>query len=131
MMLSSLNLKRTCDQNFTRFLWHGLSISYRKSLVQNFMASFCQIWWSYKVTNCWIQRKWHHTHGCTKHFNPNFLCIFLLVSWRKKISYKVLWWFRQFSTNLWKHKSGAGLDDTCKLKLAHSFEINLLVCVSM
>ena len=35
-----------------------------------------------------------------KHFNPNFIFIFLLVSWREKICYQVLWCFRQFSTNL-------------------------------
>ena len=52
--------------------------------------------WSQKF---WIWRKWRHTSEGRKHFTPGFLCIFLLILWKKNLMmfWPVFWCFELFS----------------------------------
>ena len=77
-------------------------ISWRKSLEQSFVV-FYHFSRSCEVTKFLIRRKWSHTGECTKYFIPSFLCIFLLILW-KKTFYTVLWSFWPFLMNLWTFK---------------------------
>ena len=40
---------------------------------------------SYEVTKFWIRRKWRHPWEYRKHYIFGFLCIFLLILWRKNL----------------------------------------------
>ena len=46
----------------------------------------------YKVTKSLIRRKWRHNSKYTKHFTPDFLCIFCWF-YGENASFKVLWCF--------------------------------------
>ena len=73
-------------------------ILWRKKLAQRFVVSrsvFTNLW-SQKF---WIWRKWRHTSEGRKHFTPGFLCIFLLILWKKNLImfWPVFWCFELFS----------------------------------
>ena len=55
------------------------------------------------IIKSWIQREWRHTRECTKHFTPGFLCLFLLILWKKEL-FTALWSFWLFLMNLWSCK---------------------------
>ena len=68
-----------------------------KRTLHKVLQRFGQISQSYKITKFWIQRKWRHTRECTKHFTPDFLCIFFVSFMEKEPSLKLYGVFDHFS----------------------------------
>ena len=78
-------LKGTWGQNSPLFLWHNFNDFMEKESLYKVLRSFDQFSKSYEITKFWIQREWHHTCECTKHFILGFLCIFLLILWKENL----------------------------------------------
>ena len=66
-----------------------LMILWEKSL-DKVLWCFDQFSRSHEVAMFWIRREWRHTRKCSKYFIPSFLCIFLLIFW-KKVTYHILY----------------------------------------
>ena len=94
IILASLKLKGTWDQNFTPAFMTCFCYFYGERVLYKFQWCFAQFSRSSEVTKFWIWCKWRHTREYTKHFTAGFLCIFLLILWRNNI-YKS---FKEFLT---------------------------------
>ena len=124
----SYNGKTHTQTKKATFLWTKSFIFLKgglrknKQILKDFMdkaprTKFCVVLISsHEVTKFWIRHEWRHTHECTKYFIPGFLCIFLLILWKKKLlqfyarfdhfwwTYKVTkFWMIKLSRHKWRH----------------------------
>ena len=74
---------------------------------ESFTQFFYHFSWIHEVVKFWMiklsRRKWCHTHECTKHFILGFLCMSLLILWKKNFLYSSQF-FGHFDHFSWIHE---------------------------
>ena len=83
-----------------RHRWADLKRSWSQKIARLMCCD--QFSWSYQVMKFWIRREWHNIGEYIKHFIPRFLCISLIILWKKSFTqFTVSWLFWPFLMNSW------------------------------